>query len=196
MALLDHDLLVVRQRAKLVELTNQYDLLDPDGATVGSVEEVGQSKAKKAIRLLGRVDQFLSHRLEVREADGTVALSLVRPAKVLKSRVEVADGAGTPVGSIVQRNVIGKIRFGLLGAGGEELGEIRGQNWRQWNFAVVDGAEREVGRITKEWRGLLTEGFTTADSWAVSVEAGVAGPLRQLVLASGAAVDTALKQDE
>ncbi|MGD9796585.1 MAG: phospholipid scramblase-related protein [Acidimicrobiia bacterium] len=196
MSLLDHDLLVVRQRTKLIELTNQYDLLDADGTTVGTVEQVGQTTLRKAVRLLGRIDQFLTHRLEVREADGTVALVLVRPAKLMKSKVEVADGAGAAVGSIVQRNVIGKIRFGLVGPGGEELGEIRGENWRQWDFAVVDTRDHEVGRITKQWRGLLREGFTTADSWLVSVEAGLDGPLRALVVASGAAVDTALKQDE
>jgi len=195
-SLLDHDLLVVRQRTKLIELTNQYDLLDADGTTVGAVEQVGQTTLRKAVRLLGRIDQFLTHRLEVREADGTVALVLVRPAKLMKSRVEVTDGAGAAVGSIVQRNVIGKIRFGLVGPGGEELGEIRGENWRQWDFAVVDTRDHEVGRITKQWRGLLREGFTTADSWLVSVEAGLGGPLRALVVASGAAVDTALKQDE
>jgi uncharacterized protein YxjI len=196
MALLDHDLLVVRQRAKLIELTNQYDLLDPDGTVLGAVEEIGQTAVRKAVRLLGRIDQFLTHRLEIREADGTVTLALSRPAKIMKSKIAVADGAGAAVGSIVQRNVIGKIRFGLVGAGGEELGEIRGENWRQWNFAVVDTADREVGRITKEWRGLLTEGFTTADSWVVTTDPAVSGPLRQLILASGAAVDTALKQDE
>jgi uncharacterized protein YxjI len=196
MTLLDHDLLVVRQRAKLIELTNQYDLLDPDGTVLGAVEEIGQNAVRKAVRLLGRIDQFLTHKLEIREADGSVALTLIRPAKVIKSRVEVKDGIGSPVGSIVQRNLIGKIRFGLLGAGGEELGEIRGENWRQWNFGIVDPAGREVGRITKQWRGLLAEGFTTADSWAVSTEHDVARPLRQLILASGAAVDTALKQDE
>jgi uncharacterized protein YxjI len=195
-SLLDHDLIVVRQRAKLIELTNQYDLLDAEGTTLGAVEEIGQTKVKKAIRLLGRIDQFLTHRLEIREADGSVALALVRPAKIMKSKVEVTDGAGAAVGSIVQRNMIGKIRFGLLDAAGTDLGEVRGENWRQWNFAIVDTAEREVGRITKQWRGLLTEGFTTADSWAVTIEADVTGALRQLIVASGAAIDTALKQDE
>ena len=64
------------------------------------------------------------------------------------------------------------------------------------SIAIVDTADREVGRITKQWRGLLTEGFTTADSWAVTTEHDVTGALRQLILASGAAIDTALKQDE
>jgi uncharacterized protein YxjI len=196
MALLDHDLLVVRQRPKLIELTNQYDILDPDGTTLGAVEEIGQTAVRKAVRLLGRIDQFLTHRLEIREADGSVALALTRPAKIMKSRVTVADASGAAVGSIEQRNLIGKIRFGLVGAGGEDLGEIRGENWRQWNFAIVDPADHEVGRITKEWRGILTEGFTTADSWVVTTGHEVTGPLRQLILASGAAVDTALKQDE
>jgi uncharacterized protein YxjI len=194
--LLERDLVVVRQKAKVIELTNQYQLLDADGQPIGLIEEVGQWKGKKVLRALSRVDQFLTHKLVVRDADGTDVLQLTRPRAFLKSTVEVADASGTTVGSIVQENLIGKIRFGLVDADGNPLGALRAENWRAWDFQVVDGAEREVARITKKWGGVLREGFTTADTYVFTIEADVQGPLRLLCFAAAAAVDTALKQND
>lgn len=195
MDLLERDLVVVRQKAKLVEVTNQYRLQDPDGNDIGVVEEVGQNVLRKALRLLTSVDQYLSHRLEVRDLDGRVVLTLLRPAKFLKSRVQVSDGDGV-VGSIVQQNVVGKKRFTLETPDGTLLGELLGESWVSWDFRIVDPAGTEVARVTKKWAGLLREGFTTADTYVFQAEPGLAGPLRKLAFAAATAIDTALKQDD
>jgi uncharacterized protein YxjI len=194
--LLDRDLVVVRQKAKFVEMNNDYRLLDADGNDIGLITEVGQSTARKALRLISRVDQFLSHTLEVREADGTRVLTLTRPAKILKSTVTVSDGDGQPVGRIVQQNVLGRIRFALEGPNGESLGELGAESWVAWDFAVTDVNGQPVARITKQWAGFLTEGFTTADNYLLTIEPGTTGALRTLAFAAAAAVDTALKQDD
>ena len=196
MDLLDRDLVVVRQKAKLIEVTNQYRLQDPDGNDIGVIEEIGQSKARKLLRVLTSVDQYLTHRLEVRDHDGAVVLSMVRPAKFLKSRVDVRDAAGAEVGSIVQQNVVGKKRFTLEAPDGSVLGELLGESWVSWDFRVVDPAGTDVARVTKQWSGLLREGFTTADTYVFQAEPGLAGPLRTLAFACAAAIDTALKQDD
>jgi uncharacterized protein YxjI len=193
--LLGLDRLVVSQKAKLIELTNEYRIRDEDGNDVGVIRQEGQSKAKKLLRLVTSVDQFLTVRLSVYDAAGAKVVGLRRPAKILKSTVEVTDRAEQLVGRIVQQNVLGKIRFGLVGADGSALGEIRAENWRAWDFAVVDAAGAEVARITKKWAGLGKELFTTADNYVLEVSPGVAGPVRLLVLAAAAGIDTALKQD-
>jgi uncharacterized protein YxjI len=193
-ALLDHDLLVINQKAKLIELTNEYRIRDEHGADVGLIRQEGQSKGRKLLRLVTSVDQFLSVALTVYDADGRPVVGLRRPAAFLKSRIEVTDGNGTPVGRIVQQNVLGKIRFGLEDSGGAPVGEIRAENWRAWDFAVVDASGAEVGRITKKWAGLGHELFTTADNYVLEIRPGVAGVLRLLVVASAAGIDTALKQ--
>lgn len=196
MDLLERDLVVVRQKAKIVEVTNQYRLQDPDGNDIGVIEEIGQSALRKVLRVLTSVDQYLSHKLEVRDHDGRVVLSLVRPAKFLKSRVEVSDGSGAAVGSIVQQNVVGKKRFTLEAPDGSPLGELLGESWVSWDFRIVDPAGAEVARVTKKWSGLLREGFTTADTYIFQAEPGLAGPLRLLAFAAAVAIDTALKQDD
>src|SRR5688500_10584147 len=154
-ALLDHDLLVISQRAKLIELTNEYRIRDEHGSDVGLIRQEGQSKARKLLRLVTSVDQFLAVSLTVYDADGRAVVGLHRPPKLLKSRIDVTDGAtGAVVGRIVQQNVVGKIRFGLEDADGASLGEIRAENWRAWDFSVVDAAGAEAGRVTKKWAGL------------------------------------------
>lgn len=195
-ALLDRDLVVVRQKAKIIEVTNQYKLQDAEGNDIGAVNQIGQSKAKKALRLLTKVDQYLTHKLEVTDADGTVVLGLVRPAKIMKSKVEVTDGAGTAIGTIVQKNIVGKKKFGLNDPAGTELGEIAGESWVSWDFKITDAAGKEVGSVDKQFSGFLREGFTTADTYVVKLDSGLTGPLRHLAFAAAVAIDTALKQDD
>jgi len=66
--LLERDILVISQRAKLIEMTNEYRILDPAGEEVGEIREESQSRSKKLLRFVGDVDQFLTHRLSVYEA--------------------------------------------------------------------------------------------------------------------------------
>ena len=187
-------ILVVNQKAKLIELKNEYGIFDGNGTRLGTVSEVGQSAAKKAVRLLTSFDQFLTHRLEVTDASGQVVLRITRPAKVMKSTVIVSDGADREIGRIVQDNVFGKIHF-TLQAGGHTYGSIKAENWRAWNFRIEDHTGQEVARITKTFEGVAKTLFTTADNYVVQVHAAIPQPLSSLVIASAVSVDTALKQD-
>jgi uncharacterized protein YxjI len=193
-SLYDQPVLIVSQRTKLIELTNEYAVHDAAGRQIGAVVEVGQSSVKKALRFVSSLDQFLTHRLEVRDAGGVV-LVLTRPAKLVKSRVQVARADGTPVGEIVQASVFGKIRFDLV-ADGRLVGAMQAQNWRAWNFAITEASGTEVARITKTWEGLARTLFTTADNYVVQLRERLPDPLASLVIASALTVDTALKQDE
>ncbi len=193
--LFDEPVLVVNQKAKFVELTNEYAVFDANGNQLGSVVQVGQSAARKVLRFVSNVDQFLKHRLEVRDANGAAVLSLTRPAKVFKSTVIVTRPDGSEVGRIVQDNVFGKIHFALM-AGEYKYGSINAENWRAWNFNIRDHADTEVARITKTFGGLLKAAFTTADNYVVQIHRPLEEPLRSLVIAAALTVDTALKQDE
>ena len=194
-ALLEANTLVVSQKAKLIELTNQYEIHGSDGAELGYVQQEGQSRLRKVARFMSSVDQFLTHRLSIYDSAHTKVLELTRPAKLLKSRINVKDGHGRKVGDIVQQNVFGKIRFDLVGAHGENLGQIRAENWRAWDFSIVDRDETEVGRIDKKFVGVMKAVFTAADNYVVDLNADLDGNLRLLAIAAAAAVDTALKQD-
>ena len=192
--LLNQQLFVVNQKAKLIEINNEYAIFDRNGAQIGSVRQVGQSKLKKGIRLVSSLDQFFTHHLQVVDSYNNVVLKLTRPAKFVKSRVVVEDGVGNTIGEITQKNALGKIRFGL-NVGGAEIGSINAENWRAWNFNIQDRNGTEVARITKTFEGVLKTAFTTADNYVVSVHRPLPEPLRQMVVAAALSVDTALKQD-
>jgi uncharacterized protein YxjI len=192
--LLELNRMFVNQKAKLIELTSEFKIRDEQGNEVGSIRQEGQSALKKVARFVSSMDQFMTHTLGVYDNTGTKVLELVRPRKFLKSKLNVSDGAGRPVGQIAQQNAIGKIRFALE-SNGVPLGEIRAENWRAWNFAIVDHTGQERARITKKWEGLAKTMFTTADDYLVEIDPSVTGDFRLLVLASAAGVDTALKQD-
>ncbi|WP_427165489.1 phospholipid scramblase-related protein [Streptomyces sp. C1-1] len=193
-SLFTEPVLVVNQKAKLIELTNEYTVMDQNGNQIGSVTEVGQSALKKAVRFVSSLDQFMTHRLEIRDAHGQPQLVLTRPAKVFKSRVIVSRPDGSPVGEIVQQNMIGKINFALV-VNDQQVGAIKAENWRAWNFAIVDHAGNEVARITKTWEGLAKTMFTTADNYVLQIHYQLPEPLLSLVVATALTVDTALKQD-
>jgi uncharacterized protein YxjI len=193
-SLYEQPVLLVNQKTKLIELTNEYAVLDGEGRQIGAVVQVGQSGLKKAARFVSNLDQFLTHHLEVRDARGPVLL-LTRPAKFVRSRVVVQRPDGAPIGEIVQANVFGRIRFDLV-ADGTVVGAIQAENWRAWDFAITDAAGVEVARIRKKWEGLARTLFTTADRYVVLVHFRLPEPLASMVIASALTVDTALKQDD
>ena len=187
--------LVVNQKMKLIEVNNEYAVYDGNGKQIAAVRQVGQNMAKKVLRVVADVDQFLTHKLQLVDMAGNVLLAITRPAKVFKSKIVVADGAGREVGRIVQQNMVGKIRFALE-ADGQTVGSVNAENWRAWNFSIRDVAGQEVARITKTWEGLAKTAFTSADNYVVQIHRPLDEPLRSLVLAAALGVDTALKQDQ
>jgi uncharacterized protein YxjI len=186
--------LVVNQKVKLIEMANEYAVFNQNGQQLGAVVEVGQSTLKKAVRFLSSWDQFMTHRLEVRDLQGQTVLKLTRPAKVMKSRIIVEHPNGHQIGEIVQENMVGKIRFAFV-VNGQQVGGIQAENWRAWNFMIHDHTGQEIARITKTWEGLAKTMFTTADNYVLQIHQQLPDPLLSLVIATALTVDTALKQD-
>ena len=193
-ALFTEQILVVNQKAKLIELTNEYIVRDQHGNQIGAVAEINQSTAKKIARFVSSLDQFMTHTYEIRDANDVALLTLTRPRKLVKSTFQVARADGTEIGQVKQGNVFGKIKFSLE-AGGTVVGSINAENWRAWKFNIQDAAGTEVARITKEWAGFGKEAFTTADNYVLEVKQPMEDPLLSLVVAAALCVDTALKQD-
>lgn len=193
-ALLDQRILVVNQKAKLIEVNQEFIVHDRDGNRIGYVRQVGQNAFKKVLRFLGSWDQFFTHKLQILDQNHNVVLALTRPAKFFKSRVIVANELGNEIGVIRQNNVFGKISFDIE-AGPAVIGKIQAENWRAWNFAILDSQGHEVARITKTFEGILKTAFTTADNYVVQVHQELTDPMRQMVMASALTIDTALKQD-
>ena len=184
--------LVVNQKAKFIEVTNEYAIHDQHGRQIGAVRQIGQSGGRELLRALTNVDAILTLNLEIVDVQGQVLLRITRPGTIWKSTVVVTDAHGAELGTIVQQNLVGRVRFGLE-SGGQQHGLLSAENWRAWNFKIEDHTGTEVARITKTFEGVLRS-FTTADNYVVQIHRPLADPLRSLVIASALAVDTVLKQ--
>jgi uncharacterized protein YxjI len=186
--------LVVNQKVKIIEVNQEFAVFNQAGQQIGAVRQVGQNAAKKILRFVADVDQFLTHKFQVVDSNGQVLLALTRPAKLMKSRLIVEGGDGREIGQIVQQNVFGKIRFGFEVAG-QPIGSVNAENWRAWNFSIQDATGREVARVTKTWEGMAKTMFTTADNYVVTIHEQLEQPLHSFVVAAALGIDTALKQD-
>jgi len=81
------------------------------------------------------------------------ARMLERPAKLLKSKIKVFDGEGTERGAILQDNVVGPKQFALVGATGDRIGSIDGENWISFSPSTTgpatrSGGSRRIGRAS------------------------------------------------
>jgi uncharacterized protein YxjI len=191
--LLAHSRFVVDQKAKLIELRNEYRIYDEQGNQIGSVMQVGQSILTRVLRALTKIDSLLSVKLEIREANGTVALLLHKPG--MRITCTVSQPNGTAIGHIAAKIRLGKARMVMSDPMGNALGEVRAENLRAWNFDVKDANGRSIARVDKKWAG-ARELFTTADKYRVELDPNLTDPLRSLVLASCLAIDTLLKQQK
>ena len=193
--LLDGSAIGVRQRRKFFELRNQYDLLDETGATVGVIEQVGQSPFTFLARLFSDLDLMLPVTLDVKDASGATILRLHKAW--FRLQVDASDPrTGARIGSVRKRLRLGKASFDVTAPDGRLLGTLQAQSWRARDFALVDAAGRELGRVTKQWRGLLTELATDADSYAVTFPPDADAATRRLALTAALSVDLTMKQKD
>ncbi len=109
--LLAHSKFVVDQKAKLIELRNEYSIYDESGNRIGSVMQVGQSFLTRLLRLVLKGDSLLGVKLEIREANGAVALLLHKPA--FRITCAVSRPNGTVIGRIAAKIRLGKARMAI-----------------------------------------------------------------------------------
>jgi hypothetical protein len=192
-ALLAQQVLIVRQRLKLIELRNEYDVLDPSGRQIGAVVQASQSPLAFLARVFTSWDVTLPITLHILGPGAVTELIVHKPWFTWRCRVVRADGQ--PVGEITKQVRLGKARFTLLDPRGAQLGEVRASNWRAKDFSVFDGAGQAIARVTKRWAG-LRELFTDADTYVVEVSPSAVDPLRSLAVATCLVIDVVMKQKD
>ena len=184
----------LHQKRKFFELRNQYTLTGDAGEEIGKVEQTKQSPFAFILRLVSSMDIALPVTLSVTTADGREELKLHKPW--FRFAVKVSDGQGNALGAVIKKIRLGKAVFNVEGPAGEELGVLRAENWRARDFRFENSSGSEVARVTKKWRGLLTEALTDADSYAVTFEPTTDNATRHLALAAALAVDITMKQKD
>jgi uncharacterized protein YxjI len=80
--------------------------------------------------------------------------------------MDIYNSAGKHLGTIQKRFSLIRRIYSVLDSSGNEVFKLFGPILHPWTFLIKKG-ERELGKITKKWSGILKEGFTDADNFGV-----------------------------
>ena len=192
-SLLAQQVLIVKQKLKLVELRNDYAVLDQSGRQIGAVVQATQSPLAFLARVFTSWDVTLPITLHIVGPGAVTELIVHKPWFTWRCQVVRPDGV--VLGEITKQIRLGRARFTLLDPRGARLGEVRARNWRAKYFSVLDGAGQPIARVTKRWAG-LRELFTDADTYVVEVSPAAVDPLRSLAVATCLVIDVVMKQKD
>jgi Scramblase len=192
-SLLAQQVLVVKQKLKLIELRNDYAVLDQHGRQIGAVVQATQSPLAFLARVFTSWDVALPITLHILGPGAMTELVVHKPWFTWRCQVVRPDGLA--LGEITKQVRLGKARFALLDPRGARLGEVRAHDWRAKDFSVLDGAGQPIARVTKRWAG-LRELFTDADSYVIEVSPYAVDPLRSLAVATCLVIDVVMKQKD
>lgn len=165
------------------ETKNKYAVADTSGGLLyGAGEEGGSTLARWFLK---------AHRpftICVLSEEGEVVLQVRRPFRFYFHRAEVVDGEGRVLGAIEKRFSLLRRVYAVLDSSGQEAFQLFGPLLHPWTFEIRRG-EATLGKITKEWSGLMKEGFTDADNFGVTFPAEWDVKLKALFLGAVFLID-------
>ena len=120
--------------------------------------------------------------------DGVPALHVERPFRFYFHKLDVRTPGGKVLGS-VELNFSWLHRlFRVTDRQGHEICRLHGPLFRPWTFLIRQN-DREVGKITKKWSGLLKEAFTDADNFAAVLPPGMNPDQKSVLLGAMFLID-------
>lgn len=168
--LLDRPAYALRQKTKLIELTGEYDLLDPEGALIGRVVEQDVSATETTWRALLGMAGWQGRSLEVRDAAGTpVALVLTDGSEM------TVVGTDGHTQAVLKVSTLGMLlpfpaAHPLFDAQGKRIGALRTHGLRRRRFSLELGGV-VLATARQPWNGVLREWKTQADRYEYSSQA-------------------------
>jgi uncharacterized protein YxjI len=193
--LLEKTRFFIKERARLLKLTDTYDILDPDTKqSIGIAKDEPPGWAK-ALRLLVK-KALLPTEINVYESESSPpVVSLKKSPGIFRTNVIVTDAARATVGRFRSKVFSLGGGFFIFDDHGQQIAEVKG-DWKGWNFKLLDISGNELGVVTKKWAGIGKELFTSADNYMISLAPAVGGVNNRaaLLLAAGLAIDTVFKE--
>lgn len=183
----------VKEHVGAFRAANQFDITDSTGRVVLHCREPQLGFFTRLLRFTD-YKKSTPFNCEVRDLQGRLVFRVSRGVSLLFSTVRVSDAADRVVASFEHRLFSIGGRFTIRLPNGNDAGEVKG-TWTSFNFAVTYGG-RHVAQITKQWRSLGLELFTSADQYAVVFDDDIRDddPARLLALAAALVVDFILKE--
>jgi uncharacterized protein YxjI len=158
--------LVVSQKKEWGEIVtgfesrNRYAVLDQLGNMLYQAEEESRS-----ILLRLFLKGLRPFSIVLSTPGSTPAFLVERPFRFYFHKIDVKTGEGKLLGTVERQWSWVHRLFIVADAQGREFCRLHGPLFHPWTFEIRQH-DREVGKITKKWSGLLKEGFTDTDNFA------------------------------
>lgn len=194
-----HDVLrqnnyLVKEHVGLFKAANNYDVFDP--ANGRKLLECREPQLGFFTKLLRFTDYKRMTPFDVRltTPEGRKVLTVKRGVSLFLSKVEVFDERDQLVGLFKQKFFSIGGAFDVLDPSERVLCSLVGK-WTSWEFKFKAG-QRELAGVSKKWSGLGKELFTTADTYMLAIDPGVAADdkVRVLIMAAVMCIDMVLKE--
>lgn len=190
----DANQLLVKEHYGLFKAASNYDIFDlADGQKLLECREPDLGFVTKWVRFTD-YRRYTPFDIQIRDCQGELVVRIVRGVTLLVSKVQVFDGDGELLGGFKQKIFSIGGAFSVHDAAGQDVCHLAGK-WTGWEFKfTAHGAE--LARVTKKWKGLGQEMFTSADNYVLEIDEAVApdSPTRKLILAAVMCIDMVLKE--
>jgi len=178
-----------------IETENKYQVLGAKGGSPQFGPVMALEKSSFMWRCLCKNRRPWTIRLD----EAPHGLILERPFRWTMQEVRVYAGSEKQYLGMVKRSCAGfpfQRNFSLTDASGEPVLQIYSPFFSfGWNFDLQDLDGTSLGKIKKEWAGVMQELFTDADNFGVSFPERLPPSVKALVLASVFLIDFCFFED-
>lgn len=191
---MNKNIFLVKEHFGLLKASNNYDVYDPeDGAHLMECREPNLFWLTKILRFTD-FKRFTPFDVQIRAVDGERMVRVVRGISLLLSKVEVRDSNNELVGYFSQKLFSIGGRFDVLDKNEQLVCTLEG-TWMAWDFYFKQG-DTTLAHVTKQWKGLGAELFTSADNYVLEINPDVPhdSDVRQLIFAAVMCIDMVLKE--
>lgn len=191
---LNKNLFFIKEHVGMFKASNSYDIYDPEtNQLLMECREEGLNFITKLFRF-GDYKTMTPFNVVVKTPDGRTVVRVKRGISIWASKVHVLDENDNLIGYFKQKVFSLGGKFEVLDANETPLCMLKGK-WTSWDFKFVKD-NLEFATITKKWKGLGRELFTTADNYMLSINDAVGqdSPLRQMIIAAVMCIDMVLKE--
>ena len=199
-SVLDQPVLLVYQEAQFVSLNDKYHYALPDGTELAIGEQTNQGLARKAMRLVSKLDSAMKTVIEVTQG-GEKVFEMERKGSVGKNTMVIRDAHGSEVGEVKQTKRGTKRASFELRVGGSTLASMQtGRLHAGTGYDIVGSDGELIAWVRRLHTGVLDavgSAFKSSpDNYALRLAKRLDDPLRTLVIAAPMSVDSAINQHD
>lgn len=191
---LANNLYLIKEHVGFFKAANNYDVVDPEtGREILHCREPRLGWVTKMFRFTD-YKRLTPFHIEVTTPSGEPVLRVERGVTFFLSKVSVFDDEDERVGGFKQKFFSIGGSFNVLSASDQPLCSLKG-SWSSWEFSFEKDGQ-QYAKVTKKWRGLGQELFTSADNYVLEISPTVPpdNPLRVLILGAVFCIDMVLKE--